>query len=95
MVRSSLYERDGMGAEMKTDESAMTGETKEIRKDAHNPVFLSGTQLSAGVGRILLTAVGSDSEWGITLSHLQEGNDDPTPLQVRTGCGWGRGKGCH
>lgn len=71
-----------VGAELKTDESAMTGETHDIPKNDVNPILLSGTQVTAGVGYMLITAVGPDSEWGITLSRLTD-ESDPTPLQVR------------
>jgi magnesium-transporting ATPase (P-type) len=66
---------------MKTDESAMTGETNEIKKHAEKaPLLLSGTTVNAGVGIMMVTAVGECSEWGMAMAHINE-EPDPTPLQ--------------
>lgn len=68
------------GHDLKTDESAMTGETHEIRKDIKTPFMLSGCQVTSGTGQMVVTGVGVLSEWGMTLSKLTE-ERDPTPLQ--------------
>eukprot|EP00698_Gefionella_okellyi_P009110 TRINITY_DN228_c0_g1_i2.p1 TRINITY_DN228_c0_g1~~TRINITY_DN228_c0_g1_i2.p1 ORF type:complete len:1069 (-),score=229.14 TRINITY_DN228_c0_g1_i2:344-3310(-) len=67
------------GHDLKTDESAMTGEINEIPK-TENSLMLSGCQVSSGSGSMLATCVGVYSEWGATLSKLTE-ERDPTPLQ--------------
>jgi len=72
-------------SDLKTDESAMTGEIIEIRKSEHAPLLLSGTAVCGGAGTMLVVAVGPHSEWGMTLKHLTEDSDE-TPLQVRRFC---------
>jgi len=67
-------------SDLKTDESAMTGETHEIKKDSRQPFMLSGCQVTSGTGQMVVTGVGVLSEWGMTLSKLTE-ERDPTPLQ--------------
>jgi Ca2+-transporting ATPase len=44
--------------------------------------MLSGCQVNDGIGRMLVTAVGINSEWGRTLARLSEG-DNETPLQKK------------
>eukprot|EP00698_Gefionella_okellyi_P009109 TRINITY_DN228_c0_g1_i1.p1 TRINITY_DN228_c0_g1~~TRINITY_DN228_c0_g1_i1.p1 ORF type:complete len:1015 (-),score=272.16 TRINITY_DN228_c0_g1_i1:297-3341(-) len=68
------------GHDMKTDESAMTGETTEQKKEAKQPYMLSGCQVTAGAGYMMVTGVGIYSEWGMTLSKLTEEREN-TPLQ--------------
>lgn len=71
------------GANLKTNESAMTGEVIDIRKTlAEDPFLLSGTTVSEGVGRVVIVAVGERSQWGTILSRLIVEPED-TPLQVR------------
>lgn len=48
------------------DESAMTGEPDAVKKSESKPFLLSGCQVSAGSGTMLVLAVGMNSEWGVT-----------------------------
>lgn len=51
--------------DIKTNESALTGESDEIRKNPDTaPVLLSGTYVTAGTGSYLVTAVGTRSLQG-------------------------------
>lgn len=68
------------GHDLAVDESSMTGESDQVKKTAQKPFLLSGCQVSTGSGKMLVTAVGMNSEWGITYSKLTE-ERDPTPLQ--------------
>jgi Ca2+-transporting ATPase len=79
---------DGLCTEsfdIRVDESVMTGETDKIKKDPiHAPFFLSGTKVEAGCGKMLVIAVGENSEWGKTLKKMNEDDDDDeTPLEQK------------
>jgi P-type E1-E2 ATPase len=51
------------GSSVKTDESAITGESNNVAKDAVNdPFILSGTSLAAGTCNMIVTAVGIRSQ---------------------------------
>eukprot|EP01087_Luapelamoeba_hula_P022590 TRINITY_DN813_c0_g1_i1.p2 TRINITY_DN813_c0_g1~~TRINITY_DN813_c0_g1_i1.p2 ORF type:complete len:988 (-),score=216.19 TRINITY_DN813_c0_g1_i1:69-3032(-) len=71
------------GHNMKCDESAMTGETDAVKKNADEPFLLSGCQVMEGVGKMLVIAVGEHSESGRALALLQKGGDEQTPLQEK------------
>jgi Ca2+-transporting ATPase len=60
----------------------MTGEADAQKKNSSKPFMLSGCQVADGSGRMLVSAVGENSEWGRTLSKLTEKNED-TPLQEK------------
>ncbi|ETW07814.1 calcium-translocating P-type ATPase, PMCA-type [Aphanomyces invadans] len=52
-------------SDLKLDESAMTGESFLIKKDRkENPFLLSGTKVMEGVGKMLVVAVGENSQSG-------------------------------
>ena len=71
--------------DLKTDESVMTGETDLIKKNDETPFLLSGTVVAEGYGRMLVTCVGVNSEWGKTLAKITEDDDDDdkTPLEAK------------
>mmetsp|Transcript_14750 Transcript_14750/g.31607 ORF Transcript_14750/g.31607 Transcript_14750/m.31607 type:complete len:1093 (-) Transcript_14750:140-3418(-) len=71
------------GANLKTNESAMTGEVIDISKTHEkDPFVISGTSVSEGVGHVLIVAVGERSQWGLILKGLIVEPED-TPLQER------------
>jgi len=72
------------GHEMRVDESVMTGEPVPVKKDVDHPFLLSGCNVTEGLGSMVVTAVGSHSEWGKTLAKLQV-QHPPTPLQESLG----------
>ena len=54
------------GSDIACDESALTGESDEVKKSAEkNPFLLSGTAVMKGTGSMLVTCVGLFSEEGI------------------------------
>jgi Ca2+-transporting ATPase len=72
------------GFDLKVDESVMTGEPDAIKKSESAPFLLSGCQIAEGCGKMLVTAVGLNSEWGKTLSKLTaDDDDDKTPLEEK------------
>jgi len=67
------------------DEASLTGESEPIKKQIDkNPWCRSGTQVTEGSGKILVIAVGENSEWGKTLSLVAVESDE-TPLQEKLG----------
>ena len=69
--------------DMKVDESGMTGESDEIKKNENTAPFLIGSCLvTSGSGFFVVTAVGRNSIYGDILLTLQE-NDEETPLQAK------------
>eukprot|EP01080_Neovahlkampfia_damariscottae_P005843 gene5843-9666_t len=72
------------GYDLRTDESAMTGESVTIHKNREkSPVMLSGCTVAEGTGTMLVLAVGARSEWGKTLAQLNESDQEDTPLQEK------------
>lgn len=59
----------------------MTGESLPVRKSAEVPWLLSGCTISDGNGRMVVTAVGPNSEWGRTMAKLAVEMED-TPMQI-------------
>ena len=68
-------------SELRVNESALTGETEDIKKDPLlRPMLLSGSQVSAGLGTYVVTAVGGRSMAGSIQNDLAV-EDVNTPLQ--------------
>ena len=49
------------GSNVKCDESLLTGESEFIKKNRENPFLVSGSTVSEGEGRYIVTAVGPNS----------------------------------
>ncbi|KAL3147296.1 hypothetical protein ABBQ32_002784 [Trebouxia sp. C0010 RCD-2024] len=62
------------------DEASLTGEADPIKKTLEDPWVRSGTQVTEGCGRVLVLAVGVNSEWGKTMAMCQS-EPGETPLQ--------------
>jgi P-type E1-E2 ATPase len=71
------------GFDLRIDESVMTGEPVAVKKEEDNPFLLSGCQVAEGCGKMIVTAVGMNSEWGKTLAKLNVEVDSQTPLEER------------
>ncbi|KAA8544926.1 hypothetical protein F0562_019679 [Nyssa sinensis] len=72
------------GHSLKVDESSMTGESDHVEINvAKNPFLLSGTKVTDGYGRMLVTSVGMNTAWGNMMSLITRNLDELTPLQVR------------
>jgi magnesium-transporting ATPase (P-type) len=80
-------------AELRVDQSTLTGETTTVRKtadpapsapgnraDTPNLVF-AGTNVSAGRGKAIVTATAMDTEFGRIAGLTQEMTSQPSPLQ--------------
>ncbi|KAF0898071.1 hypothetical protein E2562_001741 [Oryza meyeriana var. granulata] len=71
------------GHSLAIDESSMTGESKTVHKDQKAPFLMSGCKVADGYGSMLVTGVGTNTEWGQLMANLSEDNGEETPLQVR------------
>ncbi|NLT53189.1 MAG: cation-translocating P-type ATPase [Actinomycetales bacterium] len=79
-------------AALKASEASLTGESEPVHKttatltgpaalaDRVDMVF-TGTAITQGAGRAVVTATGMDTEMGRIADLLHETEDDPTPLQ--------------
>ncbi|XP_031756963.1 plasma membrane calcium-transporting ATPase 2 isoform X2 [Xenopus tropicalis] len=83
-----LLPTDGIfiqGNDLKIDESSLTGESDQVRKSVDkDPMLLSGTHVMEGSGRMLVTAVGVNSQTGIifTLLGASEAEDEKKDKKV-------------
>ncbi|XP_060914626.1 plasma membrane calcium-transporting ATPase 3b isoform X2 [Labrus mixtus] len=72
-----LLPADGIliqGNDLKIDESSLTGESDHVGKSVDkDPMLLSGTHVMEGSGRMLVTAVGVNSQTGIIFTLLGAG----------------------
>ena len=83
---------------LSADESSLTGESAPAEKDASasfakdevpvaeraNMVY-SGTFITGGTGKMVVTGVGDNTEFGLIAREIQRGGDGPTPLQEKMG----------
>lgn len=74
-----LLPADGLllqGHDLKVDESSLTGESNLVKKTlAEDPMLLSGTHIMEGSGKMVITAVGVNSQTGIILTLLGVGEN--------------------
>jgi calcium-translocating P-type ATPase len=76
------------GYEIQVDTSSMTGESLPVPKSATGDCCLVGSCLiREGEGRMLVTAVGLNSQMGVTITSVENEEIENTPLQVRS-CAW-------
>ncbi|XP_075997568.1 plasma membrane calcium-transporting ATPase 2 isoform X6 [Genypterus blacodes] len=75
-----LLPADGIliqGNDLKIDESSLTGESDHVKKSADkDPMLLSGTHVMEGSGRMVVTAVGVNSQTGIIFTLLGAGTEE-------------------
>ncbi|KAM3844696.1 plasma membrane calcium-transporting ATPase 2 isoform 8-T8 [Vipera latastei] len=75
-----LLPADGVfiqGNDLKIDESSLTGESDQVRKSVDkDPMLLSGTHVMEGSGRMVVTAVGVNSQTGIIFTLLGAGGEE-------------------
>ncbi|KAK1326296.1 putative calcium-transporting ATPase 13, plasma membrane-type [Acorus calamus] len=74
------------GYALKVDESSMTGESDHVDIDGEGmPFLMSGAKVVDGYGKMVVTAVGSNTTWGEMMGSLAGlgGAGEKTPLQER------------
>ncbi|XP_033990941.1 plasma membrane calcium-transporting ATPase 2 isoform X6 [Trematomus bernacchii] len=82
-----LLPADGVliqGNDLKIDESSLTGESDHVKKNADkDPMLLSGTHVMEGSGRMVVTAVGVNSQTGIIMTLLGAGPEEEEKKQKK------------
>ncbi|KAI5618015.1 plasma membrane calcium-transporting ATPase 1 isoform X3 [Silurus asotus] len=75
-----LLPADGIliqGNDLKIDESSLTGESDHVKKLLDkDPMLLSGTHVMEGSGKMVVTAIGVNSQTGIIFTLLGAGEDE-------------------
>ena len=74
--------------DLKVDESSLTGESDHVKKGLDSdPMLLSGTHVMEGSGRMVVTAVGVNSQAGIIFALLgaAQSEDDAQKKMKRKG----------
>ncbi|XP_061912008.1 plasma membrane calcium-transporting ATPase 3-like isoform X3 [Entelurus aequoreus] len=85
-----LLPSDGIliqGNDLKIDESSLTGESDQVRKSLEkDPMLLSGTHVMEGSGRMVVAAVGLNSQTGIifTLLGASDNEDEKKVKKTKT-----------
>lgn len=94
-----LLPADGIliqGNDLKIDESSLTGESDHVKKTPDkDPMLLSGTHVMEGSGRMVVTAVGVNSQTGIIFTLLgasEEEDDDKKKKGKKQGVSENRNK---
>ncbi|XP_074990869.1 plasma membrane calcium-transporting ATPase 3 [Calonectris borealis] len=84
-----LLPADGVliqGNDLKIDESALTGESDHVRKSVDkDPMLLSGTHVMEGSGKMVVTAVGVNSQTGIIFTLLGAGGEEEEEKKEKKG----------
>ncbi|XP_019057894.1 PREDICTED: calcium-transporting ATPase 8, plasma membrane-type-like [Tarenaya hassleriana] len=71
------------GHSLQVDESEITGQPRTVQKDPNmNPFLLSGSKVEDGIGTMLVTGVGMNTEWGLLMANIPLVIDKETPLQI-------------
>uniref|UniRef100_A0A8D0A5S5 Calcium-transporting ATPase n=1 Tax=Sander lucioperca TaxID=283035 RepID=A0A8D0A5S5_SANLU len=85
-----LLPADGIliqGNDLKIDESSLTGESDQVRKSMEkDPMLLSGTHVMEGSGRMVVSAVGLNSQTGIIFTLLGAGEHDEVKKVKKNNC---------
>ncbi|MEE6480297.1 hypothetical protein FKM82_012530 [Ascaphus truei] len=75
-----LLPADGVliqGNDLKIDESSLTGESDQVKKtQSKDPLLLSGTHVMEGSGKMVVTAIGVNSQTGIIFTLLGAGENE-------------------
>jgi P-type Ca2+ transporter type 2C len=71
------------GYSLMIDESSLTGESDHVQVFHEKPFLRAGTKVVDGSAKMLVTAVGMNTEWGKLVSTLTHGGEDETPLQIK------------
>ncbi|KAI7798117.1 putative plasma membrane calcium ATPase 3a, partial [Triplophysa rosa] len=84
-----LLPADGVliqGNDLKIDESSLTGESDHVRKSVDkDPMLLSGTHVMEGSGKMVVTAVGVNSQTGIIFTLLGAGDVEEEKKDCKKG----------
>jgi Ca2+ transporting ATPase len=85
LERGDILCADGVligGSDVKMDESHLTGESNDVTKDAHHSQALyAGSKVVTGIGRMIVTAVGSRSQSGRVATMIRSANYSNSTLE--------------
>ena len=74
-----LLAADGLvvqASELSMDESSLTGESNMVKKNVEeDPLVMAGTKVMEGSGKVLVLAVGLNSQSGLILTMMGVGED--------------------
>lgn len=74
--------------DLKIDESSLTGESDQVKKSVdHDPIVLSGTHIMEGSGKVVVTAVGINSQAGIIFALLGAVEDQAVKEEKKSKAG--------
>ncbi|XP_052156187.1 probable calcium-transporting ATPase 6, plasma membrane-type isoform X1 [Oryza glaberrima] len=65
------------------DESSLSGESEPVNISEERPFLHAGSKVVDGAAKMLVTAVGTRTEWGKIMGTLNGDGVDETPLQVK------------
>ncbi|CAM0954830.1 unnamed protein product [Alopecurus aequalis] len=71
------------GYSLLIDESSLSGESEPIQVSEEKPFLHGGSKVVDGTAKMLVTAVGSRTEWGKIMGTINEDGVHETPLQVK------------
>lgn len=71
--------------DLKVDESSLTGESDLVKKGEKDPLLLAGTHVMEGSGKMVVAAVGENSQTGIIFALLGSHNEKPAELDKPDG----------
>ncbi|GBP93303.1 Plasma membrane calcium-transporting ATPase 3 [Eumeta japonica] len=70
--------------DIKVDESSLTGESDQVKKNLnHDVILLSGTHVMEGSGKMVVTAVGINSQAGLIYTLLGVAKKDQPPTEKK------------
>ena len=71
------------GTNLSINNSAQTGEPIAVKVNEQNPFLRGGGAIESGIGTCLVCAVGSNSQYGVTMTQItnMQAEEEETPLQ--------------
>ena len=71
------------GTNLSINNSAQTGEPIAVKINEQNPFLRGGGAIESGIGTCLICAVGSNSQYGVTMTQItnMQAEEEETPLQ--------------
>jgi Ca2+-transporting ATPase len=69
---------------LSVNEAVLTGESAAVEKKVTDTIFM-GTTIAGGIGEMMVTKTGQDTEFGKIAESLSETKSEDTPLQAQIG----------
>jgi Ca2+-transporting ATPase len=73
------------GTNLSINNSAQTGEPIAVKINSSSPFLRGGGAIESGIGTCLVSAVGPNSQYGVTMTQItnMQAEEEPTPLQKK------------